>query len=285
MFTNTKQVPWKAIAAFLVLDVLITVGAVASFTFGLTDPITAATGGLVNATMQVNFIMLLVMVGLVMLGVLHLRPSDVGLVRNNLGVAAFFTLAIWLLVQVTQLIIVVFTTGTIALNPDWAERGFTVMLGALIAQLLGNALYEEICYRGFLLKQVYLKLTALAKRPWLQLITALVLSQCFFAVMHIPVRLYEGLSLGEALQSLVFVLGLGLFFSVIYARTNNLFFAVGVHALMNMPATIFGEGGNVFVALFALIIAIFWPGLHSAYSLLTTRNSQPAHRSTVAAQH
>ena len=81
--------------------------------------------------------------------------------------------------------------GPFDANPLW-NRGATVVTGALIAQLLGNALYEEITFRGFLLPQLYLKLERWQDRPALRIACAVLLSVAMFALIHIPIRLWTG---------------------------------------------------------------------------------------------
>ena len=48
-------------------------------------------------------------------------------------------------------------SGDIQFDPLWSKHGVTAVLGALLGQLLGNCLFEETLYRGFILPEFFLK--------------------------------------------------------------------------------------------------------------------------------
>lgn len=77
------------------------------------------------------------------------------------------------------------------INPSWAEVGVGAILGLLVAQLFGNALYEGVLFRAVLLNQLVLKLR---DRRW-GFPLALVGSRTIFALLHVPNRLLQGNSL------------------------------------------------------------------------------------------
>ncbi|HVU10895.1 MAG TPA: CPBP family intramembrane glutamic endopeptidase, partial [Phototrophicaceae bacterium] len=142
--------------------------------------------------------------------------------------------------------------GKVSISPEWANPG--VMIGMILTQILGNALFEEIAYRGFMFPQVYLRLSSLRDRPWGRLIVALLISQGLFALSHIPNRIYLGMSPSDIAADLVVLLLLGALFTLIYVRTDNLFIVVGVHALGNTPTVLFttapfltGDGASILI--------------------------------------
>jgi membrane protease YdiL (CAAX protease family) len=261
MFEKTKPVSWGIIATFLLVDAALITAVVASFSTDLWTPIARATRGLVNTTLQANLVMMLV-VGAGVIGVLgRLRGRDVGLAVAKLPRAAGLTVLVWMVAQLGGLLADLLTRGTVVLDPAWARYGLAIILGWLIGQLFGNALFEEIAFRGFLLPQLYGKLVGWRDRPRARLVVATLGSQAVFALMHIPVRLYEGLALAELLPTLVFVWLLGMLFAAIYLLTDNLLFAVGVHALANQPTALFPghiPGSELVVG---LVIAILWAWL------------------------
>src|SRR5690606_28345218 len=171
-----------------------------------------------------------------------------------------FTLAYFVAVQAAVLVYAA-ATGARVVN-DWAAVGAGTAAYLLAAQLLGNALYEEVVFRGFLLPQLFLELrgagTALA------LVLAPVVSQALFAVAHVPNRLWvTGLAPGELPGALLPLFLMGLFFALLYLLTVNLFAVVGVHALNNAQMlSLLVAGGRlaganaVIVAVLALALAV-----------------------------
>lgn len=151
--------------------------------------------------------------------------------------------------------------GEVPINPRWAERGVTVVIGALIAQLFGNALAEEIIYRGFLLPQTWLKLRGgLPARPGWRLVLAILISQSIFALSHIPNRIFNGMTPAEMLPDMLMLLVFGAYYAFLYLRTGNLFIAVGVHALANAPTSIVqSDLPAPLLMVLALIVALAWP--------------------------
>ena len=59
-----------------------------------------------------------------------------------------------------------------------------------------------------------------------------------FVLSHIPNRIFMGYTVGEMLIDIPILLGYGLLFTIIYLVTENLFVAVGVHALVNEPTLV-----------------------------------------------
>ena len=240
---------------------MITLGVVFSFALNLFDPITRATRGLINETLVANVIMIAVMVGVVLLGVGKLRPRDLGLIPSRLPVAAGMVALLWALTQAIEGIVSIVTTGGLQFDAMWTRPGVTVVIGLLLAQLLGNTVYEEIAFRGFLLIQVLEKLRK-GRAPRVALALALGISQGLFALKHIPIRIYSGTPPLDILTSLPVVFLLGLLFSMIYLRTGNLFFAMGVHSLGNQPTSLFAyssSGSTLIIYSLALGAAVLWP--------------------------
>lgn len=228
------------------------------FRFSWLGPLARATGGIIQPTLVVNVFIIVVCV----YGVLHVSGGiwikGITGGANAAKQAIFYTFVLWIMAQLVS-----FTwsalVGEISLNPIWSQGGPAIVLGALIAQLAGNAMFEEIAFRGLLLPQVYLRLSYRMHR-WLRVLLAVILSQVVFALIHIPNRIYIGLPLAGYTMELFRLLGLGAIFAVIFLRTGNLFFAVGVHALLNQPASLFSypSSGPLLLALTAIILTV-WP--------------------------
>ena len=110
------------------------------------------------------------------------------------------------------------------------------MLGGFLAQLAGNAFYEEMTYRGFYLKQFYLKIRNPNERRRLTL--AILSMVGLFILSHIPNRIFSGYTLADIPLDFALLFGWGLFFTAVYLFSGNLFLAIGVHALSNRPTLI-----------------------------------------------
>lgn len=252
---NVKEAPWKVILTFLVAStVLISVINLVLFPGPFFDPLTHATGGLIDATLQANLLNILLFC-LIVFGWGKLRPLDVGLDWSKLKQGLALTALLWLTAQ-TLILLINWINRDIHLDPIWSERGVTTVLGGLIAQLAGNALFEEMEYRGFYLSQFYLKIRS-QNEKW-RLAWSVFAMLILFMLSHIPNRIFAGYTLADIPQDFVFLFINGLFFTVIYLVSHNLFLAVGVHALMNRPTMIteatFPAG--ILIGLLALILII-----------------------------
>lgn len=221
------------------------------------DPLERASAGLVNATLQANLLGLLLF-ALFVFWLGRLRPAAVGLEWGKLPRALLLTGLLWLAMQAVCLVISA-VMGGVSLDPAWTRRGVSGMFGLLISQLLGNALAEELVYRGLLLPQFFLRLR-IARRKW-RTTAAAALMLALFILSHIPNRIFQGYSVGGMLLDAPILLLWGLLFTIVYLRTGNLFLAVGIHALVNAPTLV--SGFTLFppqLILLALVILllIFW---------------------------
>jgi membrane protease YdiL (CAAX protease family) len=197
--SDRRLVSWRLLGAVLAIEVLLTIfinlvlfrsAWVATTVFGR---VRAATGGLVTTTLLVNLLnVVLVVAGLLIL-VGELRWKDLGLDRSELPVAIGVTVGLWAALQAVAAGISLAPTGTVRINPSWGEVGVGAILGLLVAQLFGNALYEGVLFRVVLLDQLVLKLR---DRRW-GFPLALVGSQTIFALLHVPNRLLQGNSLAR----------------------------------------------------------------------------------------
>lgn len=195
-----------------------------------------ATGGLVTPNLLANLVPLAVVVGIGVFRVARLRPRDTGLIGSQIAPAAAGTLALWVAVQGALVAAHLLTGDPVRLHSGWRDPGAGFVLGGVAGQLFGNALAEEIIFRGFLFPQLLLKLRRRLDAPGAVLAAALA-SQVIFALLHIPNRLFiKGFDLGPALlaDQMGLVFG-GLLFLGLWLATRNLLFVVGAHALANRP--------------------------------------------------
>ena len=215
-------------------------------------PITSATRGLVEGSLQAG-VLFFSGLGALFWWVGKLRWHDLGLIRTKLLAGIGGTLTVWLLAQLVQLL---------QSGPDvvWTPAWSTYEVGEFLGQVLGNALQEEVFFRAFLISQLFLLLRASGvRRKVPALIAALLIAQLMFAVSHVPNRIYNGRydSFDAVWQDQAALFLAGLYFCGYFLLTNNLFFAVGVHALANRPMPLI-EGANFQVLaepLLALLVA------------------------------
>ena len=233
-------------------------------------PLASATGGLFTGSLLANLIFIAALVLAIILAIGGLRLYDVGLIRRNVLPAIVYTFLLWGAAQFIHLLAGLLTNGEIMTNPDWTIYGAGFMIGLLLTQIFGNALFEEIAYRGFLFPQLYLRLTSLREYPWKRFALALVISQLAFALSHIPNRIYLGMTGGDIAVDLLMLVGWGVLYTLLYLRTDNLFLVVGVHALGNTPTTLFatapvltGAGASMLIYLLAVTATFLYPMLRA----------------------
>jgi hypothetical protein len=265
-FERLKETIWPVIVLTVIVDVAFLALAMlvilpflrASF------PLERLTNGLI----QVTFIFSALRFALVALGVTMLigglRAWDIGLAWEKLTAGALVVFGLWIVMQLIGILFGLVASGQVALSPIWAPDKLTLIAGELIAQFLGNAFAEEVIFRGFLVTQVYLMLKGnISGRGW-RVTAAVLISQLIFSLSHIPQRLTGSYTPLSLLLNLLLVWGYGILFAVLYLRTENIFIAVGVHALANAPVTIVAlpsqsVGGLLALALGLVLIAAWRP--------------------------
>jgi hypothetical protein len=220
-----------------------------------------ATGGLVEATLVAS-LLALALVGAVIVGLGRLRLADVGWRRQALLPGLLTTLGFWIVLHLGIAVGLWIDGRDFAIHPYWERFGANILLGSLIAQLLGNALAEETMFRGFLLPQLHVK-AARSCPWWLALLLALLVSQVFFALCHLPNRIFNQGRWGpELVWDQLRLVRSGLLVAVLYLATRNLFIPVGVHALGNTPTLLLDAPGGLVAHCWealAVLLILGWP--------------------------
>jgi len=233
------------------------------FPSGILKVFAAPTGGLITATLVANFISLAVVVGLVLCLIGGLRLSDLGLRGSDVPIAVVLTISVWIGANAIEAAWQAVADGAVSRGGEWRGLGVTAVIGALIAQLFGNALYEEILFRGVLLRQTYWRLETTRLTNLQTLAIAIAISQSVFALIHLPILLSGGLSPIAAFSRLPAIFAAGSAFAVLYARSDNLMLCVGIHALANKPTLLVTDHFDlpdnlVFAVVMCLILAVLW---------------------------
>ncbi|AHZ23167.1 CPBP family intramembrane metalloprotease [Haloferax mediterranei ATCC 33500] len=279
MSTRPSEASWFAVpnsrrgTTRLFLAVFAVVGLLYLFTFtvvvnpwvkaNVNIPLYEATGGFLRPELLVYLGGLALV--LAILRRESLRPSDVGLDSTKTRMALRSIVLVWVVAQGIIVAAAYVSTGTIPGPSPTLSGGPVVLAGLVVTELAGNSLFEEVVYRGFLAEQVRLYVEQRGDFPATPTLgLALLGSQSVFALVHVPVRLYQGATPTQTLQSVGLLFVLGVLFALVYYRTGNLLLAVGVHTLNNVP--LFALGGPVKWPIWVAtgVVLSVWPRLETA---------------------
>ncbi|WP_339316586.1 type II CAAX endopeptidase family protein [Paenibacillus sp. FSL R10-2734] len=229
-----KQVSLRFIVSILIVHIFFTlVVNLVLFANGYLSVVAKSTHGWITETLVVNLIGLILEVVIFLGLIAKLSPIDVGLFKNKLIRGLIGILLFWLAINVVDILMTLFFTNSSVTFNNNIFRNPNYYLGEFIAQAFGNALLEEIFFRGFLLVQIYLFLRRV-KTHSARIVYAMLISQAIFAAVHIPNRIYSGLVGIDFVYDFITLLILGIVFALLYVFTKNLFFVIGVHSLMNV---------------------------------------------------
>jgi hypothetical protein len=220
-----------------------------------------STGGFVQLTLLIYAALLLVVVVGLVGWVGGLRPADLSLGRSALETGVVVTAGLWLVLQVVGAATQFLAGEPVAVNDYWTAENALLLVGMLVAQLFGNALYEEVVFRAFLINQLRHKLTRrFTLSPRRVFLVAIVTSQLLFALVHVPARLMDTPPTAIPGRLLVVFL-IGVLLALVYYRTANLFVAIGIHALVNTPTMVIGDPsvGSLTALVLALVLVVVWP--------------------------
>lgn len=256
-FQSIGETSWRIIVLFMMLDcVAVACINLIVFPSNVLEIFPRVTAGLINETLVVNLIMIAGLVYLLMIRCGKLTWADLGMKKGRLLAGFAATVVLWLATEAINAAVSLLFSGSINWSSVWETYGFSVVIGSFIAQVFGNALFEELAFRGFLMSQIGKKIP---EGRWRTVIAVLV-SQALFGLIHIPNRLYMGVEPDQMLLSIIMPAVLGIFFCVIYLVTDNLFFAIGVHALINVPVNATaGLDPSLANILVTLVILAIWP--------------------------
>ena len=111
------------------------------------------------------------------------------------------------------------------------------ILSLLIVALhpfIGTGLFEEVLYRGLVLK-ILLKKNGRSKRG---VMGACVISSVIFGLLHI-VNIFAGAPVLSTISQVIHATSTGLFFAAVFIRTNKLWIPILLHGLLNLSSQIF----------------------------------------------
>ncbi len=253
-----------------------------------------ATNGFITPTMLAYTLLYLIIVIFLILFLAKQKARDIGIKKGKIIEGMVVTFTIWAIIQIAGLIYSLIAFGSLVFHPSLAESGLVLIFTRNIEQLVFNGPFEELVYRAFLINQVYLwyKLKSENKsksskvpedKPTLNvssisihlpLVFSLIVTQIIFSLMHIPNRIMyvisqESYTSQDILWAAINPVGYGmlfiagLIFALIYHRTDNIFIASGIHALINYTTLLFDMSWINHLVLWTLIalIVLFYPFL------------------------
>ncbi len=197
------------------------------------------TGGLVQSGLVRGLLALLVEWLLVIVVLGGFAPRDVGLRLGTLPVGLGYAASLWLGAQLLAIAGTLIAGGHPSVGGVWRSESAGFPVGEFLGQLFGLALAEEVVFRGFLLAHCLLYFQRRLARGGTS--TALLVAALAFALAQLP----EALAAGDygsflgGLQGQGALVFWGLVYGLVYVRTRNLFFVIGLHALHAAPTPFF----------------------------------------------
>lgn len=108
------------------------------------------------------------------------------------------------------------------------------LLIVVLHPFIGTGLFEEVLYRGLVLK-ILLKKIGGSKRG---IILACVISSVFFGLLHIG-NILSGYPVLPIVTQMISAIATGLFFAAVFMRTGKLWISIFFHGLLNVSVQIF----------------------------------------------
>ncbi len=255
---DDKEQPWWLI--FLTFVVYISL--IAIIVFGIyTQPwsgfLSNFTAGLITSTLVFSLMIFLIVIVLLIGLIGKLRPFDYGLRKSKILPSFSFYLILYLSLNFVWVILNLIIFSSPNFYPYWQDIGFLNSIGRLIGQIFGNVFVEESFFRGYLFPRISQKL--LKKEPEKPLITLMggaIISNLLFSVMHIPIRLLNGVIGLDLIISLLTLFGIGFLFTIIFILSGNLFIAMVVHIMTNISFSLFSPvfAENIVIYIIASIM-------------------------------
>ncbi len=241
---ETTEHSWKFILlTYLFYALLLTLIVFVIYQFHLLDFIQIQTNHIIQLTLIMSLLIFFLIVWVMIKKVGKMTLPELGLKKHQLKAGIFFYIANYLLLNLVLLFLNLIVTGAPDFYPYWSEYGPIYSIGALIAQIFGNVIVEEVYFRGYLLNQFtikfYRKSSMKQGAEFRSILKGVLLSSTMFAVLHIPIRVFSGVLGIDLLLSILLLIGTGVLFSLIYVFSNNLFYAMAIHILSNISFTLF----------------------------------------------
>lgn len=225
---------------------------------GALDDVEGWSGGWLQPTLTGNAVRFAALAAL-WFGVLRWRPRDLGLRAAGWVPALGVLAAGWLAIQAVRAGVALVAGDGLAWSVDLGGGSARWLLASVIAQVLGTAFVEEVVHRGLFIPQVYARAPGATEHH--RLVWAVVLAATFFAVNHVPMLADLGYSVPVVAGAVVVIGAGGCFLAAVYLRTGNLYVAMAVHALANVPGDVVASplDGRMLAYALGLACILWWP--------------------------
>jgi membrane protease YdiL (CAAX protease family) len=214
--------------------------------------IESASRSLLSSTLCANVLSIAIF-SLLIFGLGKHNLASMGMQKDHILPAVKVSLCIWIVAQLMVIALTYFERQQIIF-----VRHITPLVGGFLGQLAGNALFEEMIYRGLLFLQLYILFKG-KRSDTSAMILAMIISQGVFAIIHIPNRLMLN-HVSNLTTDLLNLFFFGVMFTLIFIKTQNLFFIIGIHAFFNSPLNVIKTSvpTSLFILLLALLTALMW---------------------------
>jgi membrane protease YdiL (CAAX protease family) len=164
-----------------------------------------------------------------------LRPRDIGLEWVRVPGALLATLAVWGMAQAGAAGLALFAGAPLAVDRSWMASGLAWTLLAMAGHVAMVVFPEEVVHRGFLFPQLSLWLKERVDLPVVpSVLLGFLVSQALFALAHLPLLSAAELA-NRAPESIGMTFVMSVVIATIYTMSRNLFLAMGIHLLINLP--------------------------------------------------
>ncbi|HBS87556.1 MAG: hypothetical protein A2W91_00180 [Bacteroidetes bacterium GWF2_38_335] len=182
-----------------------------------------------------------------------LKIKDLLLDRKRIKLGLKWTLILWIITNLFSIIYLIITKDELKITDS-----INVSIGEFIGQLFGNAALEEMLFRGLFFIQFYLLFGQKVNNKF-AIILAILVSQVFWSVVHIPNRLLNR-QIEHLILELIRLFIYGVILTIIFIKTKNLILLVGAHSLLNVPFNLIEIDFPlpIVVLMLIVIISLFW---------------------------
>ena len=198
-----------------------------------------------NQTFLANMGFLIVFLWMFVVIGQHQEWSEMGMLKSKLLPALKLLGCLWGFILAFDLLVHLIFGISFQWDSSWNFPSFH--LGLIISQWFGVAVIEEIFFRGIMLVMFSYHFSKKIHNNAKALLMAAFWSSFLFSIMHIPVRILYGTTEVDLILSLLTLFWIGFYLALIYITTNNIFVAIGVHAL-----------NNYFIFIWVPFISIIW---------------------------
>ncbi len=128
-------------------------------------------------------------------------------------------------------------------------------LFAFIFNILIGAFIEEVIFRAYLIPQCFHFFKERISNNTLLIVIVVISTQSFFSLTHLPMLVFRHeIAESTVLPELFRLSIMGIIFSIIYLRTQNLIFVTIVHAMVNLPLFVVESG---FSSSLIIVLTVF----------------------------